>query len=311
MITNLFIIGAHKSGTSTLFDILKSQQGICCSTPKEPNIFSKKVDLIKNEKKIYSNKYKHDYSFFCEASTSYFNELYAIERIFKSCVPSNVKFIILLRKPEDRALSAYFHLYKRLDETRKLDDVFSKYLVNSSNIIQDEESLLRDAILNKLVDINRYKDRYDDFLWPFKYLTINFYSIYIENIFYYFPKSNILFLLFDDLKSNMNKIYFQLSNFLNIDIFSNNFNNIHSNKTYVPKLVPYNYYLIHNFFLKTKFGNKAIKNKTLRKIYYKHLFEDKPYVSNDFKNQIKECFVDDVKKTSELIGIDLIQKWEY
>ena len=113
MKVNTFIVGAPKTGTTSLYYYLNQHTNVCMSSIKEPNFFSAKevnslfyksqiVDDINEYHKLFSQNKKQIIG---EASVSYlfFDEV--PNRIYK--YNPKAKIIILLRNPIERALSHY------------------------------------------------------------------------------------------------------------------------------------------------------------------------------------------------------------
>lgn len=109
---NLFIVGAAKAGTTSLFYYLKNIPGIYMSPMKEPNFFSKSTHIDPVWRAIEDkDKYLHlfdkviDEKIIGEASTSYLPDLNAPKLIHQS-IPDSL-IIISLRDPVERAFSHY------------------------------------------------------------------------------------------------------------------------------------------------------------------------------------------------------------
>lgn len=117
------IIGAMKSGTTTLFHYLAQHPEISRSTPKEPNFFacdtnfSKGMDWYRDLWKFDSNVHK----IALEASTHYTKTPHFPNAARKiASVAANFKFIYILRNPIERIESQYTHglsaKWKKIDK---------------------------------------------------------------------------------------------------------------------------------------------------------------------------------------------------
>ena len=118
---NFLIIGAPKSGTTSLYQYLKQHPQIYLPDKKEPHFFSfegrtqgfngpgqadfmkKRITKIEDYIKLFENV--NDELAIGEASTSYLYIPEAVERI-KKYVPE-VKIITIIRHPAERAFSDY------------------------------------------------------------------------------------------------------------------------------------------------------------------------------------------------------------
>ena len=129
---NLFIIGAQKCGTSTLFDNLVKHKNIYGGKIKEKNYFSHEY-LYQKGPEWYHNLFPKSSifnkvtkkSYFLDASPSYLMCKEAADKIFK--YNPNAKFIVMMRNPVDRAFSAW-NMYRQMN---LLNDEDKKNLFNS------------------------------------------------------------------------------------------------------------------------------------------------------------------------------------
>lgn len=129
---NLFIIGAMKSGTSSLHLYLDEHPEIFMSQPKEPSYFVS-PDQLKNywrgmwEKRFWENEAKYLSLFqgadrakiIGESSTTYskYPKLNGVARRIKE-YNSSAKFIYLMRDPVERTISHYWHTVRWEKERR-------------------------------------------------------------------------------------------------------------------------------------------------------------------------------------------------
>jgi len=156
---NLLIVGAAKSGTTSLHSYLNEHPEIFMSTK------NKRGENCKEPQFLVANKVKNRLHFgvwtfeeyldlFSDANDSkiigessvfylyYYKE--AIENI-KSRLGNDVKIIIILRNPVDRAFSAFLHVSKGMKESLSFEDALA----------QEEGRLGRDLTLTPMV---MYKD---------------------------------------------------------------------------------------------------------------------------------------------------------
>lgn len=128
---NFLIIGAAKSGTSSLQMYLRQHPEIYMSPVKEPHYFSfndetkytkgpkdpiyKAITNFEDYQSLFDNA--TDEKIIGEASTSYLYRPEAPERIH-ALIP-DVKMIAILRNPVERAFSAYMHVVRDGRETAK------------------------------------------------------------------------------------------------------------------------------------------------------------------------------------------------
>lgn len=185
-----------KSGTTSLYTLLKKHPSVFMSQIKEPGYFlniskdrykpyySSTYELIGSSKDTLYRKMIRGYSFqrhFGEASTHYtkypaFDHEIAAENIYQS--NSKVRLIFIIRNPVDRIISQYIH-------TRNKRQI--KMGIN--------EALATD-------------DTYLNFSLYYKQLVP-----YLER----FSISSFHIVKLDDLKTNPNKVIYDICEFLGID----------------------------------------------------------------------------------------------
>ena len=176
---NLFIIGAMKSGTTSLHNYLDMHPDIAMSEEKEPGYFVEELSLKRGEN-WYANLFESDsqYRYRGESSTHYTKlPLYrgVAERIFRFA--PDARLIYVMRDPFERAISHYWHAVRDVHhggELRRMIEAVTRqpsdYLAFSDYAMQLEpyiklfggeaiftltfESLVRDPQqeLNRLFD---------------------------------------------------------------------------------------------------------------------------------------------------------------
>lgn len=104
---NLIIPGAAKSGTSSLFAALADHPKIAVADPKEPQFFSSDERFAGGAEahNAYFDTSGSAFSFYCDASQSYFADSKALDRI--TAVLARPKVILMLRHPIERLFSQY------------------------------------------------------------------------------------------------------------------------------------------------------------------------------------------------------------
>lgn len=118
---NLFVIGAAKSGTTSLHHHLARHPDILMSEPKEPGYFAEGLDYYPTEEEWYLGLFENgeNLRYRGESSTHYTKlPVYqgVAERIAAFC--DEPRFIYLMRDPIDRAISHYWHNTRQSAEFR-------------------------------------------------------------------------------------------------------------------------------------------------------------------------------------------------
>lgn len=180
-------IGTSKAGTTWISEMLDAHPGICMSEPKEVNYFNEQDNY-------YINGINHNYSkgfgwykkhflhrkagqIIGEFTPKYLPDSKAPLRI-KNAFP-NVKLIVCLRNPVDRAFSQYnFIKYFKKKEDRPFDEVVRKE--------------------------------------P-QYIEKGLYYKYLNRYFQHFDKNKIHIIWFEDIKNHPDDVLKNLFHFLGVD----------------------------------------------------------------------------------------------
>lgn len=115
---NLFILGAQKCGTTTLFSNLITHPNIHAGSKKELHYFSLETNFLKGND-YYQHQYcenidtDQNFSYFIDSTPIYLYLPYCAQRIY--LYNRNAKLIVLLRDPIERAYSAW-NMYKRFNK---------------------------------------------------------------------------------------------------------------------------------------------------------------------------------------------------
>ena len=183
---NFLIVGAAKCGTSSLHDYLNQHPDIFMPTftadglkVKEPRFLIKEKIQKRLQKGIWNYK---DYKLLFQGVTDeiaigeatvlylyYHSE--AIKNI-KKYLGEDVKIIIMLRNPIDRAYSAYSFASRTLQENQS----FNEALINARPRFDNDETL-SPMILYK--ELGMYYEMVKDYMQNFKYVHVVIYDDFI------------------------------------------------------------------------------------------------------------------------------------
>ena len=133
-VPDFLILGAQKSGTTWLADLLRRQRGVFVPAKKETHFFTRRFDKGVD---WYRAQFKNAHRATCvgEATPNYlaanFPEYSETPRRIHALLP-NARFIIILREPVSRAVSAYMHhvMRGRFSSTSSVDDHFNQLLAS-------------------------------------------------------------------------------------------------------------------------------------------------------------------------------------
>lgn len=184
---NYLIAGVQKSGTTTLNHCLSQHTDICTYTDKEVHFF----DQEELDYAAYHAKFDpKENQIIGEATPIYLYWQNCLERI-KAYNP-NIKLVILLRNPVDRAYSHW-----QMTRNRGLEPLSFRDAI-----------YLEQERLENLGENGQH--RY------FSYLDRGNYATQIKNLFRLFDKEQIQFIKADDMFDDIEVVLFKLFNFLQV-----------------------------------------------------------------------------------------------
>jgi|ETNmetMinimDraft_5_1059913.scaffolds.fasta_scaffold30479_2 hypothetical protein len=206
---DFLIIGAAKSGTTSLFEHLIKHPSVFPPLAQQPNFFTTHYQNGESWYRSYfpltitknlTQNIKKQKFLTGEASTQYYWYPHAPERT-KLLLP-NAKIILLLRNPIDRSYSQYqMEFNKGNEELSFFEDA-----------IEVENKRIEDEYKKMLDNKNYYSKQYT----IQSYLTKSIYVNFIQDWFKYFPREQFLFLNSDEFDSDTSKVYKKTLNFLEL-----------------------------------------------------------------------------------------------
>lgn len=279
---NFLIIGAEKAGTTSLYHYLRQNPAIFMPSVKEPHFFS---------------HFEEDYEFIGpgNAATPPITRLDEYRALFEQCdigklkgeaspsylhikgtaanmkriVGENVKLIVSLRNPVDRAYSNFIH-----------------------NVRKGREKISFEAALDK--EEERKQCNWD-LSWHYK--TKGFYFEQLEEYFLIFDPQKIKVIIFDDFRKNPGKILDEINQFLGLQPFQYNTETRHSTSG-IYKIKQLN----HFNKLETQLS-RFLPDRI--KFLLKKMMIKKPSISKDLRKKLALGYEEDIKKLQNLIKRDL------
>jgi hypothetical protein len=121
---SFMVIGTQKGGTTSLYEALCAHSAIIPARTKEISFFDRHFDWGLNWYLANFPRISAPGQITGEATPDYMFMPSAPERI-ASCLGRDLKFIVLLRDPVDRAISHYFHELRLGSETLELAEAFA------------------------------------------------------------------------------------------------------------------------------------------------------------------------------------------
>ena len=289
---NFLLVGAAKSGTTSLFNYLTQHSDIYIPEVKECRFFSQ---LPKNYKGLGAEFFPNSgitdervyFKLFCEHEDKVCGDmsndyLYYYEKSIKNIkkyIGNEIKIVIVLRNPIDRAYSNYMHHIRDGWEN-----------ISFEQALDDE---------NRRIEEN--------WGWSYHYVKTGMYYYQVKAYLDNFRQTKIYF--FEELKFK-DSLLKDLYAFLEVRFTKE----LKDNKEYNVSGYPRNK-LVHNFLNKDNAIKKIIKpvvnsilpkgsiQKVVSNIQNKNL--KKVSMKNDTRERLKNVFEDDIKKLSNLIEMDL------
>lgn len=290
---NFMIIGAARTGTSSLYEYMRQHPDIFFSPIKEPMFFAfegAKMDFRgPGDDKEINRKTVTDVAAYQalfagaatqkaigEASANYLYSDQAAARI-KHYVPA-AKMIAVLRNPVERAYSSF--LYTIRDGRETLRD-FSQAL--------DQEN-------------KRIADHWEH-IWH--YAQMGFYSQQLQRYYDLFDKNNIRVYLNEEMKKDAPGLLKDVFGFLEVDDSFMPDTSVSYNEGGVPKRKLLNAVLTRPSIVKRLL--RPLMPAAAMKYYtqLKHGNLDKPPLDTDVRARLVALYRDDVMRLQDLIGKDL------
>ena len=295
ILPNFLCIGAPKSGTTSLFEILKQHPDIGLSSFKETHFFDTDINWAKG-KQWYSDNYFSSLETkkrIGEFTPSYLSKKSCPKRI-KDTLEDQVKFIVILRNPIDRAFSHYLHISR--DEYEKLSFIDS--------LKMEEERL------------EKFTEEKDDLSYArFCYKESSMYASHLKNYFNIFNKDQFCIVLFEDFVKTPQTVIDRILIFLEVptdvemdvnlkinpasEARSVNLKKIMTKKSIIRMLLKY---LIPSLSLRQRIKNKIHERNNKEVLKPTLTTEDRLFCYNNY-------FKNDIIELENLLNIDL-KNWK-
>lgn len=190
-----FVVGAAKSGTTTLHYLLNQHPDIYMPSVKETDFFvrehEKGLDWYSDTFYQGADKYK----LAGDASPTYLDQSRLVApRIMQSFPKRDVKFVAIFRDPTDRAYSAYWHNQRNKEEELSFEEAVAREMEFREKGSSDVSGFYSLPLLSG--------SEYASNLKPFLDL---------------FPSANFLYLFQDDLHDNPQEVMRKLFLFLEVN----------------------------------------------------------------------------------------------
>lgn len=303
---NFFIVGAAKSGTTSLYEYLKLHPEVYMAPIKETHHFSTDIDNTKFRAN-YARSLNKDLSKFLEGDMK--------EGIFHAFV---------------KDWNEYTRLFKKVKEEKAIGEVTNSYL-NSSEAAKNIKAKFPDAKILMMLrnPVDRAFSHYlmdlrigyetEDFMTALKkdiarnpkgwgisnmYIEIGQYYEQVKRFMEIFPKEQLHIYFFDDFIKNPEATMKDIFRFLGV----NEETGIDFSKKYNPSFIPKNKFISKlNTRKRVKDWLKSVLPKSVKSKFKKTFYTDKdlPRIKPDERKFLQRIFSDDVEKLSKLLNRDL------
>jgi len=213
---SLFVLGAAKSGTTSLHNYLSQCVGVCVSNPKEPYYFEYE---LKRGSAFYYNRYFSHWNGERVVAEARHRNLYLpwVPRRIWEYKPL-ARLVVILREPVRRAISHWWHW--RISSLEPL--AFREAAIEDLRRIEIERKLPEETrICNYETALDDDRDgEYRTFREEAKlrtYIDSGYYLEQIDRFLQYFPRKQLHIMLVDDLIASPLEAMAGLLNFLEVD----------------------------------------------------------------------------------------------
>lgn len=282
LVPNLFLIGAQKGGSTSLFTYLIQHPDItplgkALGKGKEPNVFCADTEEQVYEQLSKASLEQTDCRYYIDASVNYsryprFSN--TVRNVYKVCDAEKLKFIYIIRNPVDRLISNYFWNTDNFGESRSLEFA-----------LQTEE----------------------------QYIKTSLYDLQIEQYLQYFSIDRFHFVRFEDFVESPCQTANSIFGWLGLDELENlsakgKRGATNKNVTRAAKFPVVNNLIWSSRPLRTVI-NQLFTQSTIKRMS-KFLTKEqvRPEVSTAFKRHLlEEHFLESIQRTSKMTGLNLSQ----
>ncbi len=202
---NFFIVGAAKSGTTSLWQYFRQHRDIFMpASPgwKEPSFYCDTYGVASYEFYLSLFKDATTQKRIGEASTTYLSSPESAQKIHDA-VP-NAKIIILLRNPVDRAYSLYRWMFQHGYET----------IAGFEDALAAEYPARKDN--HEFISGKFYKGSFS-YYWDFLYFSSGLYCEQVNRYYRLFPRDQLAVIIFEEFAKDTRRTVRDLYKFLGVD----------------------------------------------------------------------------------------------
>ncbi|WP_044563965.1 sulfotransferase domain-containing protein [Azospirillum sp. B4] len=198
---NLFVLGAGKCGTTSLYHLLERHSDIHVCVPKEPSFFCRQFQVVKNPID-YFKLFDSNLKYRVDSSHVYFSNPETAP-VLRDLFPE-AKFLVILRQPKARSYSLYQHMRRHYHEDGhplELIDSFVEALRLEGERFQSPDFL----------SMCRH------YFWNFMYMRSSQYDEQLARYFEIFQRERFLVMTLAEFERSPALIIRAIADFLDID----------------------------------------------------------------------------------------------
>ncbi|MGB5465095.1 MAG: sulfotransferase [Sedimenticolaceae bacterium] len=274
---NFFILGAGKSGSTSIYHYMKGHPQIFLPRVKEPSFFCEDFQVVKNPVHYFQLfDQVSSQTAIGEASHVYLSNP-STPRVLKTLFP-DARFIIILRNPANRAYSLYHHMRRTGFEP----------IGSFEKALEAEEDRATSA---------RFKGRCPQYLYNYLYFRSGLYGQQIERYFSLFPKKQFLLLKFEQFIQRPEEHFTEILRFLDVD------------EDFHPKFDVYNdggltaRFPKLEYLVNTKIKRPLSWRKYLLGLLSKHNRMNTPGMDESTRERLFAAYSSDLRLLREMTGI--------
>lgn len=193
---NFFILGAGRSGTTTLYFVLRDHPEVFLPTPKEPTFFSEPFQVIRTPIR-YAKLFEGaaDAKAVGDASHAYLSHPDAAATL-RAFFP-DARFVVTFRNPADRALAMYSYM---LENGYELYPTFERAL----------------AAEDRRFASARFARRCPHYFWNFMYYRSGLFGAQVARYLELFGRDRFYFTTLYDLQREPSQVIGEIETFLGV-----------------------------------------------------------------------------------------------
>jgi hypothetical protein len=274
---NFFILGAAKSGTTTLHDYLSQHPDIFMSKVKEPTFFSETFQVIKDPISYYElfDQVENE-KLIGESSHAYLSNPKST-RVIHGLFP-DAKFILLLRDPIDRANSLFHHM--RREGFERISS-FDKAIVTEKIRIQSDQ----------------FRKKHRQYFYNYMYVNSGKYGEQIARYFQFYRQEQFLILKSQDLFKQHEDCLRRICEFLEISPITS----IHPSAQNIGRAVKSSF--LAQLLQSPPFISRPLKNSLLQRGLSYLNNSTIPLVDETIRKKLQQELKEDQNLLEQLTGI--------